>query len=69
MTTQYLTSFHPNSCQSIFEFFREWSYRVQPTQWDFSELPPRARDLIGEMHLVAHHDSAGFPFQVFLIEL
>ncbi len=65
-----LTSpFDFSSRDAVFDFFRAWQYRVQPTEWNFDELPARAQELIGSMHLVADHNTDASHFQVFLIEL
>lgn len=56
------------SQRALLGFLRETGYRVESTPWDVSDLPDRARELIGSMILVSHYDGVA-PFQVFLIEL
>lgn len=58
-----------HSREDVYAFFRSWGYNVQPTDWPVDELPERARELIGEMVLVAHQEGTSFPLQVFLVEL
>ncbi|HIC93464.1 MAG TPA: hypothetical protein EYP09_04350, partial [Anaerolineae bacterium] len=56
------------SREALLETLRSMGYRVEPSEWDFSELPDRARGLIRSMELLCHYDGVA-PFQVFLIEL
>lgn len=70
MATISARDFSFRSSKDVFDFFRAWQYHVQPTPFDVPpDFPQRARDFIGTMHLVAHHDGAGLPFQIFLVEL
>ncbi len=69
MATPLITSLGLHSQEAILQFLRAWGYRVEYTPWDVSDLPDRARELIGAMHLVSHYDDDVAPFQVFLIEL
>lgn len=58
-----------HSQDAILQFLRAWGYQVESTPWDVSDLPDRARELIGAMHLVSHYEDGFAPFQAFLIEL
>ena len=55
--------------EGVLDSLRDWGYRVECTPWDFSDLPGRARELIGAMSLVSHYDDRVAPFQAFLVEL
>ena len=57
------------SQDAVVQFLRAWGYGVESTPWDVSDLPDRARELIGAMHLVSHYEDGFAPFQAFLIEL
>lgn len=70
MTTPQARAFTFRSRESIIEFLRAWNYRVQPTPFDLPpDFPTRAQELINNLELLASYDSAGFPFQIFLVEL
>ena len=56
------------SREALLQTLRSMGYRVQPLEWDVSDLPDRARGLIRSMELLCHYDGAA-PFQVFLVEL
>ncbi|MCX7839546.1 MAG: hypothetical protein N2559_08855, partial [Anaerolineae bacterium] len=69
MSSPQARAFTFRSRESIIEFLRAWNYRVQPTPFDLPpDFPPRARELIGNLELLASYDGE-FPFQIFLVEL